>query len=89
MRVLTLAWGWVHLKTVRVLLEQHVSPDLAEMSRKTGLVVRSFDSAAVSNLFAELERYDEQERTETFSYLMRALNETRSSFAAEPIYCED
>ncbi len=45
----------VHLKTVRVLLEQHVSPDLAEMSRKTGLVVRSFDSAAVSNLFAELE----------------------------------
>jgi len=45
----------------RVLFEQHVSPDLAEVSRKTGLVVRSDDSAAVTSLFAELERYDEQE----------------------------
>jgi hypothetical protein len=73
----------------KVLSEQHVSPDLAEVSRKTGLVVRSLDSAAVSRLFSELERYDAQERAETFSYLKRALNETRSSLGAEPIYRED
>ena len=73
----------------KVLSEQRVSPDLAEVSRRTGLVVRSLDSAAVSGLFAELERYDEQERAETFSYLKRALNETRSSLCAEPIYREE
>jgi hypothetical protein len=35
--------------------------ELAELSRKTGLVVRSLDSAAVDMLFAELEEYDSHE----------------------------
>jgi hypothetical protein len=35
--------------------------ELAELSRKTGLVVRSLDSAAVDMLFAELEKYDSHE----------------------------
>jgi hypothetical protein len=35
--------------------------ELAELSRKTGLVVRSLDSAAVDMLFAEFEKYDSHE----------------------------
>jgi hypothetical protein len=56
------------------------------LSSKTGLVVRSVDSAAVNSLFAELEKYDPEERAETFEYLKVALNETRKSVGAEPIY---
>lgn len=64
--------------------EETTTPGLAELSRKTGLVVRPLDSAVVNSLFAELERYDPQEQAETFAYLKRALNETRSSVGAEP-----
>jgi hypothetical protein len=53
--------------------------NLVELSRKTALVVRRLDSTAVKALFAELEEYDSQERDETFNFLKRALNETRSS----------
>ena len=60
--------------------------DLVELSRKTGLVIRRPDSAAISFLFAELEKYDSQERANTFNDLNRALNETRSSLGAEPTY---
>ena len=37
--------------------EQTMARELAELSRKTGLVVKSPDSAAVDMLFAELEKY--------------------------------
>jgi hypothetical protein len=50
-------------------LEQIVIADLVELSSKTGLVVRSVDSAVVNRLFAELEKYDPEERAETFEYL--------------------
>ncbi len=63
-----------------------MAPDLAELSHKTGLVIRSIDSAAVNKLFDELERYDSRERAETFDYLKGALNQTRASHGAEPIY---
>jgi hypothetical protein len=36
--------------------------DLEELSRKTGLVVRSADSSALTELFARLEEYDSDER---------------------------
>lgn len=49
-------------------------------------MVRSVDSAVVISLFAELEKYDPEERAETFEYLTVALNETRKSVGAEPIY---
>ena len=61
-----------------------VDRDLVELSRKTGLVVRRPDSAAMKRLFAKLEEYDSQERAETFKVLESALNETRSSPAADP-----
>jgi hypothetical protein len=46
--------------------------------------VRRPDSATVSSLFDELEKYDAQEQADTFDYLKRALNETRSSLKAQP-----
>jgi hypothetical protein len=52
---------------------------LSELSRNTGLKVRPLDLLAVEKLFDELERYDSNERAETFNYLKRALNETRAS----------
>lgn len=60
--------------------------ELAELSRKTGLVVRRSDSATVDMLFDELEKYDSQERAETFEYLKRALDETRASLGAKPAF---
>ena len=69
--------------------DQTTTMELAELSRKTGLVVRRPDSAAVKALFAELEEYDSQERAETFSFLKRALIETRSSLGAESVYTDE
>ena len=66
--------------------KQSAALELAELSRKTGLVVRTPDSAEIDILFAELEKYDSQERAETFEYLKSALNETRASLGAEPAY---
>jgi hypothetical protein len=66
--------------------DQFISPQLAELARKTGLILRPVDSSAVNNLFAKLEEYDVEERSETFNYLKEALNETRVSVGAEPIY---
>ena len=59
---------------------------LDELSRKTGLVVRSLDSTALNILFARLEEYDADERAETLEYLKCALNETRTSLAAESVF---
>jgi hypothetical protein len=69
--------------------EETIARDLADVSRRTGLVVRPLDSAAVSNLFAELENYDPEERAATFDFLKAALNETRASLGAEPAYTDD
>jgi hypothetical protein len=69
--------------------EQTMARELAELPRKAGLVVKSPDSAAVDMLFAELEKYDSQERAETFDYLKSALNETRASLGAEPGYRDE
>jgi len=68
--------------------EQLITPDLSELARKTGLVVRPLDPAAIDTLFAELEKDDVDERAETFDYLKHALNETRASVGAEPVYRE-
>ena len=42
--------------------------ELAELSRKTRLVVRSLHSAAVNRPFDELEEDDAQEQADTFDY---------------------
>ncbi len=69
--------------------DQTITPELAELSRKTGLVVRHVDSAQLNSLFTSLEKYDVNERAETFDYLKHALNETRASVGAEPIYSDE
>jgi hypothetical protein len=68
--------------------EQTVIPDLAEISRKTGLIVRVVGSGTVERLFAEIEKYDSRERTKTFEYLRRALHETRSSLSSKDVYLD-
>ena len=65
--------------------EKTVIPGLAELSRKTGLIVREVGPATVERLFAEIEKYDSHERAETFEYLRRALHETRSSLSSEDV----
>lgn len=70
-------------------IEEIVADDLVELSRKTGLVVRPFDAATVNWLFTELERYGAEEQRETFAYLKSALNETRATLGAEPIYVNE
>ena len=69
-----------------VISEETIPGDLAELSRKTGLVVRSFDSSVANDLFAKLEEFDSEERAETLDHLKHALNETRASLGAEPVY---
>ena len=68
--------------------EQTVIPGLADLSRKTGLIVRAVGPATVERLFAEIEKYDSHERAETFEYLRRALHETRSSLSWEDVYVD-
>jgi len=69
--------------------EETVLGDLAELSRKTGLVVRSFDSSVTNDVFAKLEEFDSEERAETLNYLKHSLNETRASLGAEPVYKDE
>jgi hypothetical protein len=68
--------------------ERTLIAGLAELSRKTGLIVRAVGPATVERLFAEIEKYDSQERAETFEYLRRALHETRSSLRSEDVYVD-
>jgi hypothetical protein len=70
------------------IVPETANPTLAELSRKTGLVLRSADPLAVNNLFAEFEKYESQQRAETFEYLRRSLNKTRASLGAEPAYLD-
>jgi hypothetical protein len=65
---------------------QATALELAELSHKTGLVVRRSDSATVDMLFDELEKYDSQGRAENFEHLKRALDETRASLGAKPAF---
>jgi len=53
-----------------MLPEQTVPSNLARLSAKTGLLIRPVDSSSLDTLFGELERYDGQERTEIFDYLI-------------------
>ena len=65
--------------------EQTVIPGLADLSRKTGLLVRAVGPGTVERLFEEIEKYDSHERDETFQYLRRALHETRFSLNSEDV----
>jgi len=68
------------------LAEKSMAGDLGELSRKTGLIIRPLDSAALDTLFARLEEYDADERADTLEYLQRALDETRASLGEEPVF---
>jgi len=68
--------------------DQLATPQLAELARKTGLILRPLNSSAVNDLFAKIEEYDPTERSQTFDHLKQALNETRASLGAEPVYSE-
>ena len=68
------------------LSEKSIAGDLGELSRKTGLIIRPLDSAALDTLLARLEAYDADERAETLACLQRALDETRSSLGEEPVF---
>jgi hypothetical protein len=68
--------------------ERTFIPGLAELARKTGLIVRAVGPGTVERLFVEIEKYDSHERAETFEYLRRALHETRSSLSSEDVYAD-
>lgn len=68
--------------------EHTITPELAELSRKTGLIVRAVNPPEINTLFAEIEKYEADERAETFEDLKNALNETRASVGAEPAFTE-
>ena len=59
---------------------------LAEIVRRTSLIYRPLDLASLNKIFAEVEKYDEDERMATFEYLRQALNATRRSIGSEPIF---
>ena len=59
-----------------------------ELSLKTGLIVRAVGPTTVERLFAEIEKYNAQERAETFEYLRSALRETRASLSSEDVYVD-
>jgi hypothetical protein len=68
--------------------ERTVIASLAELSCRTGLIVRAVEPGTIERLFAKIEKYDSHERTETFEYLRCALHETRSSISSEDIYLD-
>lgn len=68
--------------------DQFTSPQLAELARKTGLILRPLNSSAVDDLFAKIEKYEATERSQTFDDLKQALNETRASTGADPVFSE-
>ena len=63
-----------------------ITTDLESVAGKTGLVVRPVDPHTINTLFSELEKYDSHERAETFYDLKQALNESRASVGAEPVF---
>ncbi len=67
--------------------EKHQPLHLDELSRRTGLIVRPTDGFAIGALFARLEKYDPKERAQTYEYLRQALDGTRHSIDAAPVFC--
>jgi len=63
-----------------------ITTDLECVAAKTGLVVRPVDPHTINTLFSQLEKYDSHERAETFDDLKQALNESRASIGAEPVF---
>ena len=63
-----------------------LTANLRELSRKTGLIVRSPDQTALTILFRRLEEYDSNERAKTLKYLTSALDETREALGEEPVF---
>lgn len=63
-----------------------ITTDLECVVAKTGLVVRPVDPHTINTLFSELAKYDSDERAETFADLKQALNESRASIGAEPVF---
>jgi hypothetical protein len=63
--------------------------DLKDLSRRTGLIVRSVDADSMATLFDVFDDYDVNERAETFDYLEQARNETRVTLMAEPAFKAD
>ena len=63
-----------------------ITTDLESIASKTGLVVRPVDPHTINALFSKLEKYDSHERAETFDDLKQALNESRASIGAEPVF---
>jgi hypothetical protein len=66
--------------------EKHQPPHLNELSRRTGLIVRPIDDGVINALFARLEKYDPNERAQTYDYLRRVIDDTRHSIGAEPVF---
>lgn len=65
-----------------------ISPDLANLAQRTGLIIRPVDADTIESVFAQIEKYDATERAETFADLKKGLNETRTSVGAEPAFSE-
>ena len=63
-----------------------ITTDLESVAGKTGLDVRPVDPHTINTLFSELEKYDADERAETFDDLKQALSESRASVGAEPVF---
>lgn len=66
--------------------ENHQPLHLDELSHRTGLIVRPIDGLAINALFTRLEKYDLEERAQTFEYLRRALDDARLSIGAAPVF---
>ena len=66
--------------------EREENEQLAGLSRQTGLICRPLDLEGINGLFAEIAKYDEDERLETFLCLKQALNATRNDANSEPAY---
>jgi hypothetical protein len=66
--------------------DREENEQLARLSRQTGLIHRPLALEGVNELFAEIAKYDEDERLETFLYLKQALNATRMAANSEPAY---
>ena len=46
------------------------------------LIIKPIDETRINALFAQLEKYDQRERAQTYDCLRRALDQTRRSVGA-------
>jgi hypothetical protein len=60
--------------------EQTVFAGLADLSRKTGLIVRAVGPGTIERLFEEIEKYDSDERAENLR-VSKACSTRNSLFA--------